>query len=537
MEDYLAKCLEKFWRVIMIRDMELMLNTVYDDEIKAYLSEALACYSAGAYRASIIMVLIGGIYDLHNKLISLSSSNHDIAKLESEVSKLKKELKPYERVLIDGCATDSIDLLSSSEAKELNRCFDIRNDCAHPSEYICTGETARYVFTTIIDVLASKPILLGQQHITTLYNNIVSDNYFPRINKEEIRSFVQKQLGLYSKRIYIPLAQRLAKSILEDTVQTNNNKIFFLSNMENVLSKDFDRIISPLFLNSKFQSEVMILLSANTNIIDYLSSENIKRIINIFKSFSRENHGYNSVISEIILNTKLSEVTYDESIVELLNYDYEKMTENQISLWKTIVTNSSCNPQRATKIKQNYINNIESKTEFSSQRFQEIFILCNNELLYTTFIKEIAERIADSDYTISNPAVSDLEELDEQFINCLQSDDICIIMYSILCGHQGYGREVTSLLNNIKDKPFYKRYLSEIIPYFNNSELEKMLTYNLTDTTYIKFVSTINESDSNFNSLFISVAENYINKADDEWNSQILTNCIDSLKNKHQITS
>ena len=52
----------------MIRDMELLLNTVYDDEIKSYLREALNCYSAEAYRACVIMSIIGGIHDLHNKL-------------------------------------------------------------------------------------------------------------------------------------------------------------------------------------------------------------------------------------------------------------------------------------------------------------------------------------------------------------------------------------------------------------------------------------------------------------------------------------
>ena len=152
----------------MIRDMELLLNRVYDDEIKSYLHEALNCYSVEAYRACVILSIIGGIHDLHNKLKGLASSNKDIAELEANVSKAKENLMPYERLLVDGCAKSNIDLLSPSEAKELNRCLDIRNDCAHPSGYICTAECARYVYSTIIDILASKPALLGQQYINTL---------------------------------------------------------------------------------------------------------------------------------------------------------------------------------------------------------------------------------------------------------------------------------------------------------------------------------------------------------------------------------
>lgn len=110
----------------MIRDMELLLNTVYDDEIKSYLREALNCYSAEAYRACVIMSIIGGIHDLHNKLKILAPSNHDIADLEKKVSNSKEKLNPYERLLVDGCARSDIDLLTQSEAKEINRCFDIR---------------------------------------------------------------------------------------------------------------------------------------------------------------------------------------------------------------------------------------------------------------------------------------------------------------------------------------------------------------------------------------------------------------------------
>lgn len=74
----------------MIRDMELLLNTVYDDEIKSYLREALNCYSAEAYRACVIMSIIGGIHDLHNKLKILAPSNHDISDLEKKYPIQKK---------------------------------------------------------------------------------------------------------------------------------------------------------------------------------------------------------------------------------------------------------------------------------------------------------------------------------------------------------------------------------------------------------------------------------------------------------------
>ena len=50
--------------------------------------------------------------------------------MEEKVSEMKDKLQPYEWYLIEQCATRQIDILSPNEAKELGRCFDIRNDCA-----------------------------------------------------------------------------------------------------------------------------------------------------------------------------------------------------------------------------------------------------------------------------------------------------------------------------------------------------------------------------------------------------------------------
>lgn len=514
----------------MLRDMELLLNKVYDNEIKSYLLEALKCYSAEAYRACVIISIIGGIHDLHNKLKSLAPSNKDIAALEKSVSQKKEELKPYERLLIDGCAKSNIDLLSSFEAKELNLCIDIRNDCAHPSDYICTAEAARYVYSTIIDILASKPALLGQQYINSLYNSINSDTYFPRYDNDEIKIFVNKQLKLCSRRMIKPLAQKLVKGIMSESSCINNNKLFFLSNMSQILNNDFDIIIQPLLLNSEFHSKIMVILSANTEIISNLSNENIKRLLHIFKSYIEQNLGYNQIILEVLLDTKLSDTTYNNNIVELLNYNYDKMTDNQIDLWISFVNNKTSSKQRISQIKSDYINHVLGKSCFYSQKHQEIFILCDNENLYSELIRNISERIANYDYTISNPAVWQLNELSEKFINALSIEDINDIIYSILAGNQGFGREVANLLDNIHNRSFYKRYFKETVPVFSCDDFQKMMNYNLNCSTFCRFVDILSNDLANFDSIFISVVEKYISNNCDDNDIYMLTSCINKLR-------
>lgn len=517
----------------MIRDMELLLNKVCDNEIKSYLHEALNCYSVEAYRACVIISVIGGIHDLHNKLKYLASSNKIFSKLENEVSKAKGDLKPYERLLIDGCCRPEIDLLSPSESKELNRCLDIRNSCAHPSDYICTAEGSRYVFSTIIDILASKPALLGYQCIDSIYDKINADTYFPSKNKNEIKIQVDNQLKSCSSRIMIPLAKKLVKGIMNEVSVMNNNKLYFLSNLSQVLSESFDNIIEPLFLDSKFHAKIMVIISTNLNIIENLSNENIKRLLHIFRSFTDDDNGYNNVIIETLLSDRLSSQEYDNSIVELLNYNYNKMTYNQICIWIKIVRNNTYNNQRICLIKSDYIKHITSekfnKLNFESQNFQDVFILCDDEKLYQALTFNLSNRVANYDYNISNPATQELNELREEFINKLSISSINNIIYSILVGSQGYGRNVKDLFDNIESKHFYKRYIEETIPNFNDKEFLNMMEYKLTDYTLHRFVDIVMNNSTDFDKKFISIAENCISKIDDDWEINIIKNCINKL--------
>ena len=103
----------------MLRDMEELLNSVYDLEIKDYLREALNCYNSGSYKACVIMSVISGVYDLHKKVQVLASSHSSYRNLDDEVTRKKQELSPYEKYLIEQCSTNEIDMLNTIEKKEL----------------------------------------------------------------------------------------------------------------------------------------------------------------------------------------------------------------------------------------------------------------------------------------------------------------------------------------------------------------------------------------------------------------------------------
>jgi len=502
----------------MIRDMELLLNKVCDNEIKSYLHEALNCYSVGAYRACVIISVIAGIHDLHNKLKYLAPSHKEISNLENDVSQEKKELKPYEKHLIEGCSTTEIDLLNPSESKDLLRCLDIRNSCAHPSDYICTAECSRYVFSTIIDILASKPALLGNQCIGLIYDKINSDTFFHSNDKNEIRSQVENLLRSCNSRMIIPLAKKVVEGIKNDLSNMNDNKLYFFSNLSQALGGSLNKIIEPLFLDSKFHSKLMVILSKNINIIENLSNENIKRLIHIFKDYTECDNRYNNIIIETLLSDRLSDQEYDKSIIELLNYNYNKMTDNQTDIWLATIEDSahSKNNRRISLVKSDYSDYIEnldlSKSSFESQKFQDVFISCNNEDLYKKLVFFLSIKVSDFEYHISNEAVEELKKLSPKFIDKLSPSSISNIIYSILRGNDGYGRSVKYLFKDIENIYFYKCYTEKVIPEFDINEFKNMMKHRLTPKILSEFVKKVSKKIENFDEKFIAIAKEYIDE-------------------------
>lgn len=189
------------------------------------------------------------------------------------------------------------------------------------------------MFSTIIDILASKPVLLGQQHIKKITEDINSDRFFPCIEKEEIQKIVVARLDTYSNRICKPLAQALVKQIQIDTMQGNFNKTYFLANMYDKIPYDFDSIISPLLMSSQYNTHIMYMLWANETLIKYLSEENLKRLLKIFPMYIQGNCGYNQIVQSVVLSKKLSSSVFDNDIKELLNSKYAGMSDNESDIW------------------------------------------------------------------------------------------------------------------------------------------------------------------------------------------------------------
>lgn len=400
----------------MLRDMEDLLNKVYDKEVKAYLKESLKCYMSESYRACVIMSVIAGVFDLHIKVKALAGGNKNFKELDENVEQKKKDLIPYEKYLIEQCATEEIDMLNKNEAKELIRCLDTRNDCAHPSNFICSPEKARDIFSTVIDILASKPVLFGCQHMKMVVEKMNEKSFFPVLEKEKMKLIVQETLKQFQTKAIEPFLKLLGTTIKNSQSEIQKkNVIRFLALSTEFVSEIYENCISEFIEKDKYENELLALLEININILNILSDVNIEKIISkIVANLDASEINNIEVWIEIILSDKLKGDKYINKLVEKITAFKVSQKDARYLLLHKILKSEKCSEKYKEIIK------INCGKEFTLFHYEEtcltkIIILLNDNLLYQHWIDVITRNISSYDFNIGNRAVYVLRLIEKEY--------------------------------------------------------------------------------------------------------------------------
>jgi hypothetical protein len=423
--------------------MEELLNKVYDEEIKDYLNEAFKCYMGGSYRACVIISVIAGIYDLHKKVKALAASNSDFRKLDDEIDKRKQNLQVYEKHLIDQCATNEIDMLNNNEQKELQRCLDTRNDCAHPSNFICSAEKARDIYSSIIDILASKPVLLGCRHMNSVIDEMEEKSFFPINDTLKMKSIINDRLSRFQKKAIAPLFKQIVTTIKNTSSSTQkNNAIRFLALAAEYVIDEYEIYISEFIDKDQFEGNLLSLLELNIDIFKYVSDLKIEKIIFKLDTAlkSSESNNINTWIN-IILSDRLQEDKYIENISQLITSfsrkdlytsGYNLNEDVRYTIVRKILENQRGSEKFRELIRERCCSKNFSLDHFKDPGIKQILKLLNDKRLYSLWLDEIIYNIG-CDFNKGNKAISVLESMDKEYwIDVVPNESKISLVKSIL---------------------------------------------------------------------------------------------------------
>jgi hypothetical protein len=182
-------------------DLDELILRCRDKQAKKFIQEAVACYRAGAFRSCIVATWNAIVFDFLHKLRELELlGNGEAANLLKEFENLSstsklRELWQFESS-IPNWAFTKFELISPVEKSDIERLFDDRSRCAHPSmtsleePFEATAELARYHLRSAVMHLLERPPVQGRSARVRIFQDIKSE-YFP-VDPELATQYLQK---------------------------------------------------------------------------------------------------------------------------------------------------------------------------------------------------------------------------------------------------------------------------------------------------------------------------------------------------------
>lgn len=174
-------------------DLDTLVNQVWNPETRRLAGEALRCYNAGAYRASIAATWTAVTADIITKVIGLADDGDttavpfQTAVANAQAHGLNREgVKAMQSIEADLLANaETFELIDAIDAHELGRIQEDRNLCVHPSLRLHGGtyephaEVARGHLVVALTALLTHPPTQGSRALEEFKNYICDSSFSP----------------------------------------------------------------------------------------------------------------------------------------------------------------------------------------------------------------------------------------------------------------------------------------------------------------------------------------------------------------------
>ncbi|MBF2018366.1 MAG: hypothetical protein IGS23_24835 [Rivularia sp. T60_A2020_040] len=209
-------------------DLDELVVRCRDKQAKKIIQEAVACYRTGAFRSCIVSTWNAVVFDFLHKLRELELlENTEASKLLKDFENLSlasdlkvRELWKFESE-IPNKALSTFELISPMEKSDIERLFEDRSRCAHPSmvsleePFEATAELARYHLRSAVMHLLQRPPVQGRSALNQIWQAIKSE-YFPTDIENAVSSLSKGPLARARCSLIKNVVIGLTKSLLNE---------------------------------------------------------------------------------------------------------------------------------------------------------------------------------------------------------------------------------------------------------------------------------------------------------------------------------
>jgi hypothetical protein len=261
-------------------DLDELIVLCRNKLAKKFIQEAVACYRAGAYRSCIVAIWNAVVFDFLHKLRELELLGDKQAiellqkfeKISSSSGKKFRELWQFESDIPN--ALTNFELISSVEKSDIERLFNDRSRCAHPSmtsleePFEATAELARYHLRSAVTHLLQRPPVQGRAACERIFQGIKSE-YFPVEPELAIKYFQKSPLARARFSLIKAVVVGLTKSLLIEELPEDERlrqfsalnaiSIMYPKETREILDNQLSEIIINRVVDANWDKTIMAL--------------------------------------------------------------------------------------------------------------------------------------------------------------------------------------------------------------------------------------------------------------------------------------
>jgi molybdopterin converting factor small subunit len=270
-----------------LADMEELVARVVRAVARDYMSEALRCYHAGAFRACVVLSYIALFDDLRDKLAPLAKVNKQAKQIHQDIEKKAKGQEVFESDLANQLA--SAGLIDAAEKSKLDIIIQLRNKAAHPSRVHASAEEARFVFFEAIDKFLSHSHLQTTHAVDAIIAALPKGNYFPSNQISDIKDIVENDISTLHEQAIPYLIRKLVDLRDGTDAAAKGPARTFISGLAALKRKDIRSQLQKNIIVGKAQDNdyaalIVAMLRVDPKLGDKLSIMERARIAALVKS-------------------------------------------------------------------------------------------------------------------------------------------------------------------------------------------------------------------------------------------------------------
>lgn len=265
-----------------LSDMEELLGTVVERDIRDYLREAMVCYGAGAYRGCVVLVHTALFEGLRTRLLALAPVNAVAKSVSQEIEPLASNQKVFELLMVQKMKAAAI--ITQLEADILEQLNKQRNKAAHPSGHKVLAEEARFVFSEAIQKFLSKPIRQTSVLVQSILDRLSGPNFFPGSQVPDMQLIVDQETENLDAAAYPQLIVKLVEAVEGTDATTIRNAQFFLIALASKKDPTIRGLLTKYFFdvksaNSNHANFASTLVSTDPHLLDDLKGGTRTRVL------------------------------------------------------------------------------------------------------------------------------------------------------------------------------------------------------------------------------------------------------------------